>query len=174
MTCMAHATDASHVKIDASLLESVPAKRHAAITLFAISDRDSIAAISEKKGKYIEALKSLMRDLSDTYYWHAEFPIDIDAAIEKRAVYQAGLRYPASPTTGASFYSDLFQRYTIRMYEEEIVTVAFAVSERSRERDVILTSGTAPDFETWKREWDAAGDVKDGPNQPPEKTLTAL
>jgi hypothetical protein len=172
--CMARAADGDRLKIDASLLASIPAKRHAAVTLFAITDRDSSPAIGEKKAQYIETLKSLIRDLSGTYYWHTEFPKDIDAAIEKRAVYQAGLRYPASPTTGASFYGDLIQRYTIRMYEEEIVTIAFAVSERFGERDIVITAGKAQDFKTWKKEWDDAGDAKDGPNQPPEPASAAL
>jgi hypothetical protein len=157
-----------------ALLASVPARRHAAVTLYAITDHDSTPAINEKKSKYIETLKGLIRDLSDTYYWHAEFPKGIDEAIEKRAVYQAGLRYPASPTTGASYYGDSIQRYTIRMYEEEIVTIAFAVSVRIGERDIILTSGAAPNFKTWKKEWDAACNVKDGPNQRPEPESTAL
>ena len=174
VVCVASVTFGDQIKIDASLLASVPAKRHTAVTLFAITDQDSSPEVSEKKAKYIETLKSMIRDLADTYYFHAEFPKDIDAAIEKRAVYQAGLRYPASPTTGASFYGDLIQRYTIRMYEEEIVTIAFAVSERFGESDIILTAGRAQDFKTWKKEWDAAGDVRDGPNQPPEPKTTAL
>jgi hypothetical protein len=172
--CIAHAADSDRIKVDASVLASIPAMRHAAVTLFAITYRDSGPAISEKKAKYIEAIRSLIRDLLDAYYWHTEFPKDIDAAIEKRAVYEAGLQYPASPTTGATFYGDLVQRYTIRMYEEEIVTIAFAVSERFGESDIVITDGKAQDFKTWKKEWDDAGNVKDGPNQPPEPASTAL
>lgn len=157
------------IKIDASVLAVIPTKRHAALVLFEVTDRDSIPAIDEKKAKYIEALKSLIQDLRGTYYWHSEFPNGIDEAIEKRAVLLAGLRYPASPTTGASAYGDLIQGYTILMYEEEIVTIAHAVCERFKDRDIVIIRGEAQAFSAWKKAWDKAGEVKDGANQhPPE------
>jgi len=167
VACIAHAATADLIKIDPSLLASIPAKRHAALTLYTITARDSTPAIGEKKAMYIETLKGLIRNLLDTYYWHGEFPKGIDEAIEKRAVYEAGLWYPASPTTGASFYGDLVQRYTIRMYEEEVVTIASAICARVDDRDVTITAGKAPLFNTWKQAWDEAGDVNNGPNQLP-------
>lgn len=115
--CATLAAEAPRVNLDASILAQIPAKRHAALILFAITDRDSTPAISEKKAKYVDALKALILDLRSAYYWHAEFPKNIDEAIVKRAVDLAGLHYPASPTTGASGYADLVQSYTIRMYE---------------------------------------------------------
>jgi hypothetical protein len=160
----ARASENYPIAVDASVLSSVPVKRHAALMRFAITDRDSTPAIGEKKAKYIEALKSLLQDLLVTYYWHTDFPSGVDDAIEKRAVFLAGLHYPASPSTGCSFYGDLVQSYTIGMYEDQIVTVAYAVSGRMKDKDVAVSGGHVRPFAAWKKAWDEAGDVKDGPN----------
>lgn len=164
-TGMMRAADSNLIKLDASVLMEIPGMRHAALTLYAITDRDSTPAIIEKKTKYAEALKNLIQDLRSTYYWHSYFPAGAEEAVEKRAVYLAGLHYPASPTTGASGYGALIQGYMIRMYEEEIVTIAFAVSERFNHSDITIVRGNAQSFSAWKKAWDEAGEVKGGPNQ---------
>ncbi len=148
--CVARGADSELVRLDAGVLSEVPKKRQAALTLFAITDRDSTPAIGEKKAKYIESLKSFIEELRSTYYWHSEFPKDMEQAIEKRAIYLAGLHYPASPTTGASYYGDLVQSYTVALYEEEIVTIGYAVTERFHDKDVTVVSGDTPSFAAWK------------------------
>lgn len=168
--CIAAAAESERTKLDASVLAGIPAKRHAALVLFAISGQDSTPSIGEKKEKYTAALKVLIQDLRTTYYWHSEFPKDLDDTVEKRALYLAGLHYPASPTTGASYYRDLVQSYAVRLYEEELVTIAYAVAERFREPDVVIVRGEALSFAAWKKAWDDAGDVKNGPNQMPGRS----
>jgi len=166
--CIAAATESERIKLDASVLAGIPAKRNAALVLLAIAGRDSTPTIGEKKEQYTAALKGLIHDLRSTYYWHSEFPKGLDETVEKRALYLAALHYPASPTTGASYYGDLIQSYSVRLYEEELVTIAYAVTERFREQDVVVVQGEAQSFAAWKKAWDDAGDVKDGPNQIPE------
>ena len=165
--CFARGAGSDLIRLDSSVLAEIPKKRHAALILFAITGRDSTPEIGEKKAKYIETLKGLIQELRSTYYWHSEFPKDIDQAIERQAIYLAGLHYPASPTTGASYYGDLVQSYTIALYENEIVTIGYAVSERFHEKDVVV-HGDTPKFTVWKQAWDAAGAVENGPNQRPE------
>lgn len=165
---VAAATEGERIKLDASLLASIPAKRHAALLELAITGRDGTPAIGEKKEKYVVALKALIRDLRTTYYCHLEFPDGLDETVQKRAVYLAGLHYPASPTTGASYYGDLVQSYTVRLYEEELVTIAYAVTERFRDSDVVVVRRETQSFAAWKKAWDEAGDVKNGPNEMPE------
>ena len=118
---MASVTFGDQIKIDASLLASVPPKRHTApVTLFAITDQDGSPEVSVEKYQYIETLKSMIQDLrADTYYFHTESPKGY-----RRSDREAG-RIPGwASLSGAAdhrrldFYSDLIQRYTIRMYEE--------------------------------------------------------
>jgi hypothetical protein len=165
--CVAHAADSNRIRyVDLSVLESIPLRRQAALTLFATTNADGSPGVYDKKAKYIGTLKDMIQELMTSYYWHPLFPKGIDEAIEKRAVYQAGLCYPASQWTGCSFYDALIQGYTIRMYEEQIVEIARAVSVRFGEPDIAVVAGHAQAFETWKKAWDEAGTVKDGPNQP--------
>jgi hypothetical protein len=49
VVCVASVAFGDQIKIDASLLASVPAKRHPAVTLFATTDQDSSPELSEKK-----------------------------------------------------------------------------------------------------------------------------
>ena len=168
---IATATEQDRTKLDVSLLAAIPTKRHVALSNFAISGRDSTPAIGEKKAKYVEALKSLIHDLRHEYYWHSEFPKDIDQAIEKRAIYLACLYYPASPTTGCSYYGDLIQNYTIRLYEEEVVTIAHEVIERTHDQDVVAR-GNVRSFAAWKKAWTDAGNVMNGPNQDLKRLLS--
>lgn len=161
---------AERVTMDARLLASLPERRHEALVRLAITVSDSSPAIGEKKSEYIAALKRMTSDLIAAYYWHSDLPADVDAAIEKRAVYLAGLAYPGSPTTGCSAYSDLIERYLVAMHEEQIVRIAQAVSERLREPDVVIVGGEALIYSNWKQAWDEAGRVKNGPNQTPEPT----
>lgn len=165
---MAVASDGARVELDARVLASIPARRHAVLLKLAITGRDSSPEIGEKKKQYVAAMKALIRELRAAYYWHSEFPTDLEVTMEKRAVYLAGLLYPASPTTGASRYGDIVQSYTVRLYEEEVVTIAYAVTERFGEADVVIVRGEAQPFASWKKAWDDAGDVKNGPNQLPE------
>jgi hypothetical protein len=168
------ATESDRIKMDASVLADIPSKRHAALTLFAITGRDSTPAIGEKKEKYAEALKALIQDLRSAYYWHSEFPKDVDETVAKRAFYLTGLHYPASSTMGASYYGDLIQSYTICLYEGEVVTIAYAVTERFREQDVVIVRGEAQSFAAWKKAWDDAGEVKGRPNQQPPSGVGQL
>jgi hypothetical protein len=172
--CVAGAGESERIKLDASVLADIPAKRHAALLLFAVTERDSTPEISEKMADYTSALKTLIQDLRRTYYWHSEFPEGLDETVQKRAYYLAGLHYPASPTTGASYYGSLIQRYTIRLYEDELVTIAYAVTKRFHDSDVVIVRGNAQSFASWKKEWDDAGDVNGGPNQAPEPTATVV
>ena len=171
--CIAAAAGSERIKLDASVLADIPAKRHAALVLFAITDRDSTPAISEKTGNYTTALKAMIQDLRSTYYWHSEFPKDLNETVEKRAIYLAGLHYPASPTTGASYYGGLIQSYIVRLYEEELVTIAYAVTKRFGEQDIEVVQGEVQSFAYWRKAWDDAGNVKDGPNHFPLPTLSA-
>jgi hypothetical protein len=166
----AHAAAVDHITLDARTLAQVPAERKAALQRLAISDRDGSPAIAQKKADYIAALRNIVHRLVTTYYMHSEFPEGVDAAVEKRALFEAGLRYPGSVSTGCSTYNDLIQRYQIRMYEEEIMTIALALCERFTERDVAVVGAPAPTFSAWRREWDESGLVAQGPNQPPEIT----
>lgn len=165
----AHAAD-DRITLDTRLVASIPAERKAALLRLAITGRDGTSAIAEKKEAYVAALRSMIHRLLAAYYMHSEFPDGIDAATEKRAWFEAGLRYPGSASTGASAYGDLFQRYQIRMYEEEVVTIALALCERFEERDVIVIGGSAPTFAVWKKQWDENGQIENGPNQSVEPT----
>ena len=155
--CFVYAADSDRIKLDASMLAAIPAKRNAALQRYAITGEDGAPDVSRKKAEYIGFLKQLVHDLISTYYWHPELPKNIDQALETRAIFQAGLLYPASSTTGASSYGILVQDYTICMYEEEVVTIAFALSERFTEEDVVVVHGAVRPFAAWKKSWDEAG-----------------
>lgn len=159
--CSLHAADTERIIIDARFLAKLPEKRQAALVLFAITDRDSTPAIFAKRAKYIEALKSMIQELRDNYYWKdPEFPEETDEAIEKRAKFLAGLRYPSS-ALGASGYSAFFQDYTIQMYEEEITIAAAAICERAKDVDVTVKEGKIPAYADWKKTWDGATKVQE-------------
>ncbi len=158
------AADGGATKINTGLLMEIPLKRHMALMHFAISAQDGSPAIADKKAGYVHVLKTLIQELHRQYYWHAEFPAGIDQVVESRAIYLAGLHYPASPTTGASYYGDLIQNYTIRLYEEEIVIIAHEVIQRLKDRDIV-TVGELPSFTTWEKSWTEADNVNNGPNQ---------
>jgi hypothetical protein len=162
------------ISLDARILARIPAERKAALQRFAISGRDSSPAIAHKKADYIATLRSMVHRLIAAYYMHSEFPEGIDAAIEKRAIFESGLRYPGSASTGASFYGDLIQRYQIRMYEDDVVSIALALCERFKDRDVAVVGAPAPTFSAWIKEWDESGRVEKGPNQSPEPTAMSV
>lgn len=164
---------AEQITLDARLIAQIPSERKAALQLLVISGRDGSPAIAQKKADYIAALRGMVRRLIAAYYLHPEFPNGIDAMIEQRAIFEAGLWYPGSASTGATFYGDLVLRYQIQMYEEELVTIARALCKRFTERDVAVVGISAPAFGAWKKEWDEAGRIENGPNQLPEPTSAA-
>jgi len=132
---------------------------------FAITDRDSSPAISEKQAMYTDVLRTMLSELLANYYPGSE-PHETNATeINHRAEHLARLHYPLSPTTGASFYGALVQHYTIRMYEEEIAMFAHSVTARYADPDLKIKQGTAQSFGDWKSAWDHAGTVKNGPHQ---------
>ncbi|MEZ0216212.1 MAG: hypothetical protein ACAH89_03705 [Rariglobus sp.] len=173
LSSVAHAADEDSIKIDVRLLQSLPEKRHAALLISSITDRDSSPDIHQKELLYIDTLKRLLGDLLHTYYWHSEFPNKIDEAIEARAIYLAGLNYPASGTTGCTAYDGFVRRYTISMYEEEIVLAAQAISRRLTDADIV-TLGESKSFKEWKIDWDQAAKIKTEPNQAPEPTTLSV
>ena len=74
------------VKLDASILASIPERRHAALLQYAIviddDHVDGSLEISEKTAQYIDTLKGFSQELMAAYYWHSDIPKDIDATIQ--------------------------------------------------------------------------------------------
>jgi len=157
------------VKLDASILASIPERRHAALLQYAIviddDHVDGSLEISEKTAQYIDTLKGFSQELMAAYYWHSDIPKDIDATIQERAIYLAGLSYPGSKTTGCSYYGGLIQKYEVEMYEDQIIKIAEAVCSRFMAKDVVVIRGKVTSFKNWKKAWEKAGKVKNGPNQ---------
>ena len=174
-------------KLDVSLkpLVEIPARRHAAFVLYAITNRDSSPAVSHKRRSYYAALKFIAEGIKEEYFWHDDFPADVFAGIEDRAAVLVATQYPLSPTTGCSYVDMLREIYMNTMAEEVVLSMAQAICVRCKEKDVeIRDQPKTLNFQDWKKDWESAAYI-DGsvsqlvpgipshvpePNQAPEPT----
>jgi hypothetical protein len=148
-------------------LIKIPEKRHAALVLYAITNRDSSPAISEKRRAYYGALKRIAEEIKERYFWHNQFPVDVFAGIEDRAAVLVATQYPLSSTTGCSYVDMLRENYMNTMAEEIIVSMAEAICTASREKNIAIQDKPRTlDFSEWKKSWDSAGTVAGSPSPP--------
>jgi hypothetical protein len=151
--------------IEIKTLMSVPEKRHAALVLYAVTGDDSTADISTKRENYYNALKQIAQGLRDRYCWHDEYPTNVFAGIEDHADVLVAAKYPISKTTGASYVDYLKDSYRIKMAEETISFMAKAIFNRLKDSDIKIADKSVPSFGNWNKEWEAAGNIPNGPNK---------
>ena len=154
----------TNTTIEIKTLMSVPDKRHSALILYAITDRDSSPDIYTKRENYYQTLKQIAHELRVNYYWHDQYPTNEFAGIEERADALVAAYYPLSKTTGNSYVGSLRESYRIQMAEETISFMAKAIFERFKDGDVHPADKSVPTFANWEKQWKKAGKVKDGPN----------
>jgi hypothetical protein len=142
-------------------------KRHAALVLYAETCHDSTPALSHKRNAYYAALRLIAEELRVEYFWHDEFPGDVFAGIESRALALVATHYPLSGGTGCSYVDMLRENYMNAMAEEMIVSMAAAICETVKNSNITVTGKPARlEFSGWKKKWDLAAKVEGATNPP--------